>query len=95
MVVQATFKPSDCVLVRVVKGHRNGGSSNLYKSKSEGFLVVKGHRNGGSSNLNPMNFRTYSFVVKGHRNGGSSNDVNAQAARSTSFTMAARGIILS
>ncbi len=51
MVVQATyyaFLPENAL---VVKGHRNGGSSNEIALTMLVRLVVKGHRNGGSSNF--------------------------------------------
>ena len=48
-------QPPDFLLspaVQVVKGRRNGGSSNSNAAASSSLLVVKGRRNGGSSNNN-------------------------------------------
>ena len=50
MVVQATGNDGGRGIRIVVKGHRNGGSSNQYGLGESVSNVVKGHRNGGSSN---------------------------------------------
>ncbi len=72
MVVQATRPVRFDNSILVVKGHRNGGSSNEKEMEDLVKLVVKGHRNGGSSNSNDID-KGIVVVVKGHRNGGSSN----------------------
>ncbi len=72
MVVQATKGTAVGTSAGVVKGHRNGGSSNQSPTLVAESFVVKGHRNGGSSNTF-VTHEKVDKVVKGHRNGGSSN----------------------
>ena len=50
MAVQATIIHMDYNNRLVVKGRRNGGSSNKWNQLDFRSCVVKGRRNGGSSN---------------------------------------------
>ena len=72
MAVQATIDFPHFGFCKVVKGRRNGGSSNTVFMKDCHFCVVKGRRNGGSSNYTTAVISAKA-VVKGRRNGGSSN----------------------
>ena len=74
MAVQATGVQIRSARTHVVKGRRNGGSSNIVEFIRRVTTVVKGRRNGGSSNTDVTELFSV-FVVKGRRNGGSSNSV--------------------